>query len=68
IMFTSYISYMVLFIPNLTCSCGGVIKEMSWRQHLGFNLFFIIISIVGILLQQRTKDFIAINRQSRKPV
>ena len=31
---------MFLFTPELSCSCGGVIKQMNWTQHLIFNIFF----------------------------
>jgi putative oxidoreductase len=35
--FTLYIGYMLIYTPHLPCSCGGVIKLMSWKQHLFFN-------------------------------
>ncbi len=38
------------YIP---CSCGGIIKRLTWRQHLVLNLFFTGLSIVGIILQRR---------------
>ncbi len=38
------------YIP---CSCGGVIRKLTWPQHLVFNLFFVGISILGIILKKR---------------
>ncbi|OQP49258.1 MauE/DoxX family redox-associated membrane protein [Niastella populi] len=38
------------YIP---CSCGGVIRKLTWPQHLVFNLFFVGISILGIMLKKR---------------
>ena len=38
------------YIP---CSCGGIIKRLTWRQHLVLNLFFTGLSVVGIILQRR---------------
>jgi hypothetical protein len=35
------------------CSCGGVIKKLTWPQHLFFNLFFVAISLLGIWLKKR---------------
>src|SRR5258708_39041649 len=32
-IFTFYVACMLLFIPNLPCSCGGVIQQMNWTQH-----------------------------------
>lgn len=47
IVFTTYLSYM-LSIGKPTCSCGGVIGALSWKNHIIFNIFLIIISAVGI--------------------
>jgi hypothetical protein len=49
-IFTGYIGYMKIFITKLPCSCGGVISRLSWTQHLLFNLVFILLGIVAILL------------------
>lgn len=67
-IFTLYISYMILFVEYLPCSCGGVIKELSWTNHILFNCFFIILIVIVILFNTQDKVFIAINRTSRKPV
>lgn len=68
IVFTLYIGYMVLFVPSLPCSCGGVLKELSWSNHILFNLFFIVLVLISLLPLSVDKIFIAINRKSRKPV
>ena len=68
IIFTAYITYMMLFIPNLPCSCGGIIKELSWSNHLLFNSLFIVLILISHLSTTRQQLFIAINRTSRKPV
>ncbi len=67
-LFTLYISYMLLFTPNLPCSCGGVLKQLNWSQHLLFNAFFLLLSILALWLSNKNKLFIAINRNSRTPV
>jgi len=67
-LFTIYIAFMVFFIPSLPCSCGGVLKELNWNQHLSFNIFFTALSIIALWLTKRNKLFIAINRKSRTPV
>lgn len=54
-VFTLFIGYMKLFIPKLPCSCGGVISQMTWNQHLIFNLIFTTLAIIGILLY-RTRN------------
>lgn len=67
-IFTAYIGYMILFIPNLPCSCGGVLKELSWSNHLLFNSFFIFIILTSLSPFLKHNLFIAINRKSRIPV
>lgn len=68
-IFTLYIAYMLLFSPDLPCSCGGVLKEMSWSHHLIFNIIFFFLSVLGwSICRSLNKDFIAISRQSRIPV
>ncbi len=50
LVFTLYLAYMIIFVPKLPCSCGGVISQLSWQQHLIFNVIFTILSVVGVRL------------------
>jgi hypothetical protein len=52
IVFTFYIMYMLLFEKNLPCSCGGVLKQMTWKQHLLFNIFFLLTAFTGIIFEK----------------
>lgn len=53
-LFTIYSIIIILnFFGRIPCSCGGVIKRLTWRQHIVFNLFFVSVSISGIILQRR---------------
>ena len=53
-LFTIYSIIIVLnFFGRIPCSCGGVIKRLTWRQHIILNLFFVAVSISGIILQRR---------------
>jgi putative oxidoreductase len=67
-IFTGYIAYMIIFTPHLPCSCGGVLKQMTWKQHLWFNVFFTGLSAAAYWLYQHNKLFVATNRNSRTPV
>lgn len=67
ILFTGYIGYMILVMPHLPCSCGGVLKQMTWGQHLLFNICFIALTTTAVCLYQKNQVFIAINRASRTP-
>jgi len=53
-IFTIYLGYMIFFIPSLPCSCGGVLRYLSWQQHIIFNLFFILLSFAGIYLYKKS--------------
>jgi hypothetical protein len=48
--FTGYVVYALYFSPKVPCACGGIIREMSWRQHLIFNSAFTISAFVAIRL------------------
>ncbi|MGH2564242.1 MAG: MauE/DoxX family redox-associated membrane protein [Ginsengibacter sp.] len=52
-VFTSYIIYMLVFAKHLPCSCGGVLKQLSWRQHIWFNAFFLLVAATGIVLERK---------------
>lgn len=55
-LFTVYLIYMVAISPDLPCSCGGAVGSLSWRQHIVFNLFFIAISLCGMLVNKEIKN------------
>lgn len=55
IVFTGYVIAILLFDEHLPCSCGGIIQQLSWPQHLVFNAVFTLIAIWGIILQRREK-------------
>ena len=59
LLFTGYVALILAnkfdYIP---CSCGGILKSMGWGTHLFFNLFFLILSITGL---------IAMRKQGRPP-
>lgn len=67
-VFTFYIAYMILFTPDLPCSCGGIISALSWPQHLALNIFLLLLGLIALLPPTKNDLFIAINRRSRKPV
>lgn len=54
-VFTIYISYMIAFTPQLPCSCGGVIKSLTWWEHLLLNISFIVIAFFGWLMIKKNK-------------
>ena len=51
LLFTGYLIYTLYFSPYTPCSCGSLISGMGWRSHILFNLFFIGLAVLGILLE-----------------
>jgi hypothetical protein len=47
--FTFYVAAMLILEPSLPCSCGGVISSMTWKEHLLFNIFFMLLSWKALL-------------------
>ena len=57
IVFTMYLVYMVLFATAKTCHCGGVISQLSWEEHIWFNVGLIALALTGL----RMNNFQSIN-------
>lgn len=51
-MFTFYIYIVLNYSSFVPCSCGGILEKMTWRTHLLFNLFFVLLALIGIILQK----------------
>jgi len=66
-LFTIYTGIILMhFFPYVPCSCGGVIKRLSWTQHLILNLFFVAISTAGVIMQHRKRfTNITITKQNK---
>lgn len=63
LLFTLYTGSILLHLfPQVPCSCGGVIKSFTWRGHLFFNLFFLMISVTGCVLTINKKQIKNISR------
>lgn len=50
--FTVYIFGMWLWAPNLPCHCNLIVEKLSWGQHIWFNLVFLGLAIIGLLLNK----------------
>lgn len=55
VIFTIYLIYMVSLGGKLPCMCGGVISMFTWKQHIWFNILFILIAISGLMIQKKNK-------------
>jgi len=50
VLFSCYIIIILKFSSYIPCTCGGILENMTWVQHLIFNIGFIILGIFGVLL------------------
>ena len=49
-MFTAYIVVILNYSSYIPCSCGGVLQNMNWNQHLWFNVGFVLLGCVVVLI------------------
>jgi len=54
--FTVYVALAVIgYWEDIPCSCGGVLNRLGWKDHLWFNLFFLIIAALGLAAETYSK-------------
>ena len=56
ISFTVYILIILHWTPFVPCSCGGILEQLGWEEHLYFNLLIVIIGFLGIVFGFREKQ------------
>ena len=53
-LFTAFIIYTLMilfrFFGHIPCACGGLIERMGWTFHLWFNIGFLFLTILSIIL------------------
>ena len=52
--FSAYVAYMYIFVPKLPCTCGGLIQQLNWPQHLAMNLALLLLAIIAIKKEEKT--------------
>lgn len=57
LLFTVYAGLILLGVfPYVPCGCGGVIRFLSWPQHLVFNGVFLMLSGLSLLWGRKRGD------------
>jgi putative oxidoreductase len=54
-LFTLWIGYLLTMASHLPCSCGGVLKYLTWKEHLVFNLGCLALAIIAIVFERRRR-------------
>lgn len=49
--FTLYVRWM-MHNSHRHCTCGGVLRQMTWRQHLWFNIIFTVLSVIALFIHR----------------
>jgi hypothetical protein len=53
-VFTTYTGMILLRVFNyVPCACGGLIEHMGWNFHLWFNITFLALTSVSIMIYTR---------------
>ncbi|OXA73736.1 hypothetical protein B0A67_03430 [Flavobacterium aquidurense] len=50
-MFTAYIFIVLHYSSFIPCSCGGILEKMSWNAHLVFNIIFVLLAGLAIVIK-----------------
>ncbi len=52
-LFTGYIYLLLNYSYYTPCLCSAALEDLSWEQHLIFNLVFSALAILGVILKER---------------
>jgi uncharacterized membrane protein YphA (DoxX/SURF4 family) len=55
ILFTAYIIVILNYSSFVPCSCGGILEQMGWKEHLAFNIGFTILAGAASLILSTNK-------------
>jgi len=56
LMFIGYIIAITEFSTYIPCSCGGILENLGWNEHLLLNIFFVILALSGIIIYSKPKE------------
>lgn len=52
IAFTAYIFIILNYSSYVPCSCGGILQDLGWTEHLVFNLVFVFLALIALILSK----------------
>lgn len=53
--FSAYIAVILNFSDFIPCSCGGILERLGWTEHLIFNIVFILLAMIAIVLNDNVQ-------------
>ena len=60
ILMTAFTLYVIIVLGSskqLPCSCGGIMAELSWTQHLFVNIVFTAMAVMGTFMERRKQIY-----------
>jgi len=58
ILFTAYIVIILNLSSYVPCSCGGILDNMGWTEHLVFNIAFLLLGFWALILLKNSWRFV----------
>lgn len=56
VAFTTYIVIILNFSSFVPCSCGGILENLGWTEHLIFNFVFVALALFAIIVSDNRND------------
>lgn len=53
VVFTGYVIFLMIKMPTLPCTCGGIISTLTWTQHLVLNIMLVAMAFLAIFVSRR---------------
>lgn len=50
VSFTIYIVIILNWSSFIPCSCGGILSDLGWWEHLAFNLIFLLLAAAALAI------------------
>ncbi|WP_348636557.1 MauE/DoxX family redox-associated membrane protein [Mariniflexile litorale] len=56
-LFSIYIVSVLNFSDSIPCACGGVLSYLGWKSHVVFNIFFMVLALIGIFITRKHQSY-----------
>ena len=63
--FTVYIFLILNYSPFVPCSCGGVLEDLGWGEHLWFNGVVCLVTVFIIITDNYTISSSFVTKRSK---
>lgn len=57
VAFTIYIYLILNYSDFIPCSCGGILEKLGWKEHLIFNICFVVLALAAIVVLSRDRGY-----------